>query len=181
MRQKDPVGKFKIEPVADGRRTRLRDGLVVYVPVTITFTPDDARWPTIALEADEHSGTLGVTKVTLEASPGAPIGSDDVRVYSLPKLLAIAVREFALPAVGWDGYDQGETWPPSNKAVMESIVAATRSRTSVDRERLDDVARHYTAGRIVGVEAALNVSRSQAYRLVKLAREAGLIDEEENA
>ena len=80
--------------------------------------------------------------------------------------------------MGWEGYESGETWPPSNKAVMESIVAATRSRTSVDRERLDDVARHYAAGRVAGVQLGLSVSRSQAYRLITLAREQGHIEEE---
>jgi len=187
MRQ--PIGKFHVvdtdQPFINptntpgGRRwARMRDGLAVRVPVTATFTPEDPAWPTIEFDVDEHSGSLVLTRVTLTATAEHPIQSDAVRIYSLPKLTAIAAKQVAMPSTGWKGHETGESWPPSNRAVMESIVAATRSRTSIDRSRLADVAEHFTAGGVAGVEHALNVSRSQAYRLIKLAREQGYIEEE---
>ena len=86
-----------------------------------------------------------------------------------------AGQRAAMPAKGWDAFEEGEVWPPSNQAVMESIVAATRARVSVDRGRLDDVADAYDRGGVGAVQDVLNVSRSQAYRLIKLARERGLL------
>jgi hypothetical protein len=183
MGMRQPVGRFRVDTEESDTNPRrwgeLRDGLAVRVPVTATFTPDDPRWPTIRFVVDEHSGSLVVTSVTLTATVEHPIRSDAVRVYSLPKLAAIAAKQVAVPVTGWQGFDNGEAWPPSNQAVFDSIVAATRSRTSVDRDRLDDVAKHYEAGRRRGVEEGLNVSRSQAYRLIRLAREQGLIGEDD--
>jgi hypothetical protein len=178
MRQKPPVGALRVVPGEPWRWARLRDGLHVGVPVSVTFTPNQpSDHPTIELDVDEHSGSLVVTRVTLTATLEQPIQSDAVRVYSLGKLAAIAARHTAMPAVGWQGYEEGEKWPPSNKAIMESIVAATRSRTNIDRERLEDVARFHKAGGVRAVEDALNVSRSQAYRLIKLAGEQGYMKE----
>jgi hypothetical protein len=177
MRQKPPVGRLRVTPADPLRWAKLRDGLNVGVPVTATFTPDQpSDFPTIELDVDEHSGSLVVTRVTLTATADRPIQSDALRVYSLNKLKAIAAHRTAVPSVGWKR--ESDEWPPSNAEVMESIVAATRSRTSVDRERLEDVARFHQAGGVLAVEKALNVSRSQAYRLIKLAREAGYIEEE---
>lgn len=178
MNMRQPVGKFRAAPRREARWAQLRDGLMVQVPVRATFTPDDPAWPTVEVEVDENSGSLVATKVSLTATAQHPIQSNALRTYSLQKLCAIAAKQVAVPAVGWKGYERGEAWPPSNRAVMESIVTATRSRTSVDRERLADVARLHRQGRVTAVESGLNVSRSQAYRLIKLAREANLIEED---
>jgi hypothetical protein len=62
---------------------------------------------------------------------------------------------------------------------MESVVAATRARVSVDCDRLEEVSRLYAAAGIRGVQDGLNVSRSQAYRLRRLAVEQRLIEEEQ--
>ena len=160
------------------RSAKLRDGLHVTVPLTVTFEPEDPRHgPTCEIDVDEQSGALVITRVSLTASPEHPISSDAVRVYSLSKLAAIGAKQMAVPAKGWEAFDDGEPWPPSNKRVMESIVAATRARVSVDRDRLDEVARLHADGRVHAVEHGLNVSRSQAYRLIKLAREQGLIEQ----
>jgi hypothetical protein len=174
-----PVGRITVESAEKWRWGRLRDGLRVAVPLTVTFTPEKQRdGPTCVIEVDEHSGSLVVTGVTLTGSAEHPIGSDAVRVYSLQKLAAIGAHESAMPFTGWDAFEEGETWPPTNKRTMESIVAATRSRVSPDRERLEEVARVHEAGGVRAVEKVLHVSRSQAYRLIKLAREAGYIEEE---
>jgi hypothetical protein len=176
MRQKPPIGRFRVTQGDPWRWGKLRDGLNVAVPVTATFTPDQpSDFPSIELDVDEHSGSLVVTRVTLTGTAERPIQSDALRVYSLNVLTAIAAQRTAVPAVGWE--HATDEWPPPNAKVMESIVAATRSRTNVDRERLEDVARFHKAGGVRTVEEALNVSRSQAYRLIKLAREQGYIEE----
>jgi len=174
----NPRGRLTVDTaLTDGKRWgRLRDGLRVAVPYTVRFEPDPAKGPTIEVGVDEHSGALVITSVSLSAPPGAPITTDSVRVYSLTKLVALGAQRAAMPAKGWDAFEEGEVWPPSNQAVMESIVAATRARVSVDRGRLDDVADAYDRGGVGAVEAVLKVSRSQAYRLVRLARERGLIE-----
>ena len=80
----------------------------------------------------------------------------------------------AQPDVHWQ---KEHEWPPANSLVMESIVAATRSRTIPDRVRLGEVADAFANGGVAAVEARLHLSRSQAYRLIKLAREQGHIKE----
>jgi hypothetical protein len=57
---------------------------------------------------------------------------------------------------------------------MESIVAATRARVSVDRDRLEEVATWFERGGITAVQEGLNMSRSQAYRLKRAAEAEGL-------
>ena len=83
-----------------------------------------------------------------------------------------------MPGSNWQGFTKGEKWPPSNKAVMESIIAATRARTNVDRDGSKTSPRSTKRGGVYAVEEGLHVSRSQAYRLIKLAREQGYIEEQ---
>jgi len=171
---RQPVGRLTC--VLDGSRVaRLRDNQQVMVPFTATFTPDDADggWPIIDFDVDEHSGSLVVTRVALTASREWPIQSSELRVYSLAVLTALAARDVVLD-FGPDGTARlgsvsGDAW--------ESIVTATRARTGVGRERLEEVAQWFGLGGVPAVKSKLNVSRATAYRLIKLAREGGYIGE----
>jgi hypothetical protein len=174
------------------RFARLRDGTPVLAPLTATFVPQHpARdWPPIELEVDIHAdGHPVVTRVSLLGTTDQPLLSNAVRNYSLEKLMAVALSDTVLrvlPAgeqsptlhidIG-DGYQY--VWDRSEDA-WERVVSAVRQREVVGRDRLEEVARLYGLGGVKAVKENLHRSASQAYRLVKLAREQGYLEEDDH-
>jgi hypothetical protein len=169
------------------RVTKLRDGTSVMVPAVARFTPEEpsADFPIVEIEVDVHAGRPVVTRASLVASAETPLNSDAVRSYSLHVLAAHALHDLTLRVLP-DGeistmrvdIGDGKTYAYDNSAAAwERIVTAVRQRTSVGRDRLEDVARFYRAGGVAAVSENLVISRSQAYRLVAQARKTGLIEE----
>ncbi|MGI9051048.1 MAG: hypothetical protein ACR2HQ_00075 [Ilumatobacteraceae bacterium] len=159
------------------RITQLADGRPISAPVIATFSPVEPTpgYPTIELVVDVHDGRIVVTRASLIGSADRPLDSNAVRNYSLPILAAMAVRPVVLKET-----EPGRFSRDSSPAAWESVVSAVRQRQTVDRPRLEDVARDYLAAGggsdgITAVEERHQRSRSQAYRLVKAARARGLI------
>ena len=62
--------------------------------------------------------------------------------------------------------------------IAEALGLPARHRVRVDSARLEDVARLYDEGKVQAVEDGLDLSRSQAYRLIRRAREQAYIEEQ---
>jgi hypothetical protein len=180
MRQTPEITmRVEVPSSGDRRIARLHDGGAVMVPAVATCTPVEPSdtFPAIEIEIDEHGGRLVVIRATLLGTRERPLNSDAVRNWSLPALALQASRALAMgvtaqPGGGYEFDDSPES--------QEFLARAIRRRTTVDESRLQEVADVYRLAGVSGVERTLYVSRSQAYRLVKQAREAGLIEGEES-
>ena len=107
--------------------------------------------------------------IGLQASAEVPINSDALRSWSISTL----VEQSVVPHVWVDDADSVTLSDDHTSRGKEIIVTAVRRRNAVGDGRLSEVAALYEGGGIGTVEGKLAVSRSQAYRLVKQAREAG--------
>lgn len=174
-RQSTPRAQIDIELIeSTTRMKRTRDGVHYMAPVMATLTPlDDDELPTLRLRLDVHDGRIVVVEAHLIGTPEVPLRSDEMRSWSLPKMAAMAM---SVVAAEYDPETGGFSGPIDVGA--STVVRAVRARESVGTERLTEVSRLFLAGGINGVIAGAYVSRSQAYRLVKQAREAGLLEED---
>jgi|GEM_PF-4602413 len=148
------------------------EGRVLVVPLTVHCEPiePDPDYPSLELEVDvDGSGKVVVTAVRLQASAEVPINSDALRSWSISTL----VEQSVVPHVWVDDADSVTLSDDHTSRGKEIIVTAVRRRNAVGDGRLSEVAALYEGGGIGTVEGKLAVSRSQAYRLVKQAREAG--------
>jgi hypothetical protein len=157
-------------PVGMPRVAQFRDGQAVLAPVTATFTPGEGDdRPTVTIDVDVVDGRAVVTRCELIGSSDNPIAADELRTYSVVKLASHALTSFTL-----DVSPDGTGYVPSDtKKSRESIITAVKAREQVGADRLDDVLTFYRAGGVTAVEKHLGVSRSQAYRLIARAKEAG--------
>ena len=179
MMRQVPLMSMTVEvPGGRWRIAKLRDGTPVHAPAVARFTPHepDPDYPTIEVEVDvDAGGRAVVTKASLVGTVDRPLNSNAVRNYSMDVLATHALRDLALRVL-----PDGTTYTRDRSDdVAERVVAAVRARTSVGRGRLDDVAKFYEAGGVPAVMDNLVVSRSQAYRLVNQARDAGIIEAKE--
>lgn len=180
---------------APRRLDRLRDGQVVSVPAVATFTPEAPDGPTVEIVVDVHAGNAVITRACLIGSGEHPVSATALRGFSLQRLAELTFRELTMSevrasnmrleaafkrtmeAMGIDA--DGPTYSFDDTAASrESVVNALRQRETVDRDRLEEVAKWYHEGGAPRVERELFVSRSQAYRLIRRARDAQLIEEE---
>jgi hypothetical protein len=142
---------------------------------TFTYLADDSDdvAVTVTVDAEIQQGEPRCTRVVVE------VGTEPLT----PRLLRqVDPRWYAVYTLGLPGLalnEQGDGFTPDPGRVMERLAGAPRRR-SVDVARLRQVAEAYRAGRAAGVERDCHVSRSQAYRLIALARDAGLLPKAES-
>lgn len=110
---------------------------------------------------------------------GKSIGSRDVRVPVQAWLdRIVALSAFVTRPGG--AYGIG---PDDDLAAIEKATSAVTRRRPVDENRLQRAADAYRAApppKVLGVQAALNVSEAQAYRLIRRAREIGVLEPKED-
>lgn len=163
----------RMKATRGGRVARLADGRHVMAPTVATFTTTQpsADFPAIEITADVNdAGSIVVTAARLIATIEQPLTADAVRAWSLPKL-----AEQAMSVATFDPNPDTTGSTPAEPVAVETVVRAVRKRETVTTDRLAEVAHFYELGGVAGIEAVLYVSRGQAYRLVKQAREAGLL------
>jgi len=136
-----------------------------------TFTyladEDDSVIFTATIDAAMIDGRPACTRMVIEA------GSEPVTRKFLALLDPVGLAAFTLSIGGMvpDG-DSGRVFTPDAIAAGEALARLPRRRT-VDNARLAEVARAYRRGGAVAVARDCKLSKSQAFRLVKQAREAG--------
>jgi hypothetical protein len=144
---------------------------MIGVPFRATFTPDaPSDYPEVSFDVDERSGSLVVTRMTLTATAKRPIQPEDVPLYSLRVLMSRAARD-GFVSIDTNGLDLTVDAPKS----WESVIEVVRERLLVDRKRLKQVAKHYKVGGVDAVMDNLQLRRTHAYRLIRYARNDGLI------
>ena len=132
------------------------DTLVLAVTVDVTVDGDAVDVPRMVIEA-------GTQKITRKL-----VGQLDPMWFA----------KQALSPLGFAPEGNGRGFTPDPAGTAAALGTLPRRR-SVTRARLTEVAAAYQRGGAKAVERDCNVSRSQAFRLVKQARKAGVLGEDE--
>jgi hypothetical protein len=163
-------------PLALNREAYVGVGDDVLVPRRLadaTFTyladDDDSVVLSVTVDAEMVDGRPTCTRMVITA------GTEEITRSLLAQLdpLWFVARTLSTGGMVPEG-SAGSTFSPDPTAAGEALARLPRRR-SVDSARLAEVAAAYRRGGAVAVKRDCNVSRSQAFRLVKQARESGLL------
>jgi hypothetical protein len=150
---------------ADGATVPFLTEAVIEEPGEHTLELTIAMWR-VGPPGPEATYRPGVEAVVLQRNPDLPpITARDLRRVQLDRLVRTVVAQAA-------------TGDPGD--IADAAVVVRRRRNEVTAELLRLVAGHHSKGGADAVREALKVSRSQAYRLVAKARQAGLIQPKEH-
>jgi hypothetical protein len=157
------------------------NGTSVRVPPRITtvfeYNDDDDRpLVTVTHEMEIVNGEPETRRIEFEAPPGAPQLTDN----DLSRNRRAWYQARALEMVGFVPDEEDETITRPDRERVRTELAA-RPRRRVTNDRLREVADAYRRGGAQQVKKELYVSRSQAFRLVGQARDAGLLGKDEGA
>lgn len=150
---------------ADGVTVPFLTEAVIEEPGAHTVELTIAMWP-VGPRGPDATYRPGVEAVVLERNPDLPpITTSDLRRVPLERLMRAVVQQVATGEAG---------------DIADAAAAMRRRRNKVTPEDLRSVAAIYGDGGWQAVKERLNVSRSQAFRLCAMAREAGLIEPKED-
>jgi hypothetical protein len=156
-----------------------RIGPAVAVPGAFTWRWEQPDDHTIELDISVAGSKGSVEGVRLLRNPRRPgITVHDLRRLPLASLMEMALAQAAMVRLG-----PGRFGPVANERDSAAVAAAAKaasSRRRVTVARLREVAEAYVEndGDVFVLEESLSLSRSQVYRLIAKAREAGLITQD---
>lgn len=155
-----------VEFVSPWRIEHLEGGEPVLVPIVGIFT--SAGEPEIKMTVDVVDKRAIVTELSLRDADG--IASDTLRHYSVAKLVSHVLNKGTLVE-----REPGKYVARATEEGATAVLLSIKRRERVGSDRLDQVAALHHEGGAHAVAKGLTVSRSQAYRLIKHARDAGAL------
>jgi hypothetical protein len=157
-------------------RKMLDTGGWLIAPFRATFTGDDLE---IELMLDVIDGAPACTSYTVRSTGGSGLENRTTEAVRGRPLRQLMVDALSMSV--WEQYDD-EGGLASTVELVEAVMGSVRrTRKPVDDERLEQVAdayrKHWVPGGAAEFAESLNCSERQMWRLIKLARERGLLEE----